>query len=152
MRSSAEWLIWTSGIADTNGAGKSTCSYTSFLCLSRGCQRVFVLHNMHKGIQRNDSYNEPLWSNVRYVDTERSLQGKISSIRLYCATEIHFRAAKMHCARIPQKLLMNGKELFYLLFVVFTPRMDKINKFRLKFADVTRSITQQKHYRADSKQ
>ena len=45
-------------------------------------------------------------------------------------------------------MLMNGKESFYLLFVVFTPRMDKINKFRLKCADATRSTTQQKHHRA----
>ena len=57
----------------------------------------------------------------------------------------------MHCARISQKLLMNGKESFYLLFVVFVPRMDKINKFRLKIPDITRSIRQQWHYRADSK-
>ena len=62
------------------GRQRSTCSYICFLNLSRGCQRVFVLHNAHKGIERNDSYNESLWSNARYVDTERSLQGKISSI------------------------------------------------------------------------
>ena len=82
--------------------------------------------------ERNDSYNETLWTNALRSDMERTFQRKVNGIRRRRSTQWFMQRIRKEC--IPKesvrqdtaKVAHGWKGIhFYLLFIMLTPRMDK---------------------------